>query len=192
MPARAHTAETTDGRRQRADNSRVRIAVAMLELLKQGELEPSADRVAEQAQVGRRTVFRLFDDMDGVYREMHTIMLARVEPIFTAPITGTTWRERLADIVERRARVFEEILPVKTGADAMRHRSAFLAEGHAAFVAMQRKLLRATAPKNISSETLEALELTLSFEAWRRLRREQKLSVKAATGVLHHMTEALA
>ncbi|MBP6689360.1 MAG: hypothetical protein KA153_05180, partial [Hyphomonadaceae bacterium] len=48
-----------DGRRQRSDASRRKIAQAMLELLREGEPDPSADLVAERAGVGRRTVFRL-------------------------------------------------------------------------------------------------------------------------------------
>jgi AcrR family transcriptional regulator len=181
----------TDGRKLRADDNRRRIARAMLELLRSGETDPSAERVAEHAGVGRRTVFRLFDDMDGVYREMHAIMLARIEPILAAPIAGATPRERLFDIVERRARVFEEILPVKTAADTVRHRSRFLQKGHARLTAMQREIILFVAPKTVARETLEALDLALSFETWRRLRREQRLTVKGAKVIVRRMVEAL-
>jgi AcrR family transcriptional regulator len=181
----------TDGRKRRADDNRNRIAHAMLDLLRRGETDPSAERVAEHAGVGRRTVFRLFDDMDGVYREMHAIMLQRIEPILAAPIAGATPQERLFDIVERRARVFEEILPVKMAADTVRHRSRFLQEGHARLTAMQREIILFMAPKAVARETLEALDLALSFESWRRLRQEQKLSVDAAKKALRRMVEAL-
>ena len=42
----------------------------MLELVAQGNLEPSADQIADIAKVGRRSVFRHFKDMDTLYREM--------------------------------------------------------------------------------------------------------------------------
>jgi AcrR family transcriptional regulator len=184
-------AERVDGRKARADDNRRRIAQAMIDLLQQGETDPSADLIAAHAGVGRRTVFRLFDDMDGLYRDMHAIMLARVEPILAAPLAGATPRERLFDIIERRARAFEEILPIKSAADAVRHRSAFLKEGHARFTAMQRQIILFVAPKRLARETREALDLALSFETWRRLRREQRLSVKSAKAVVWRLVVAL-
>jgi AcrR family transcriptional regulator len=180
-----------DGRKARADDNRRRIAHAMIDLLRRGETDPSADRIAAHAGVGRRTVFRLFDDMDGLYREMHAIMLARVEPILSAPIAGATPQARLADIIERRARAFEEILPIKAAADRVRHRSVFLTEGHERLTVMQREIILFVAPKKLARETREALDLALSFETWRRLRSEQKLSIKSAKAVLRRMVEAL-
>src|SRR5215470_646283 len=98
-----------DGRRQRASASRARIVAAMLDLAREGELTPSAETVADRAGVGRRTVFRLFSDMESLYREMHAIMLARIEHIRVLPIEGATWRARLDCLVERRAQLFEEV-----------------------------------------------------------------------------------
>ena len=39
----------------------------MMNLIEGGDLMPSAARVAEEAGVGLRTVFRHFDDMDSLY-----------------------------------------------------------------------------------------------------------------------------
>lgn len=183
--------EQIDGRKQRADVSRRRIAEAMLELARAGNIAPSADQVAEAAGVGRRTVFRLFDDMDGVYSEMHAIMTARLMPSFAQPLKGATWRERLDEIIERRARMFEDMLPVRIAADAHRHRSPFLQKGHRRLTRMQRDTLKAVLPANVDAEKLEALDLALSIEAWRRLRYEQGLSPKAATNVLRKIAKAL-
>lgn len=182
-----------DGRRQRADESRKRIALAMLELAREGEWAPSAEQVAERAGVGRRTVFRLFSDMDGVFREMHAVMTARLAPMFNAPFQGATWRERLDEIVTRRAEMFEEMLPIKSAADTHRHRSSFLQAEHKKLTRLQRETLLAVLPRALAgqSETVEALDLTLSFEAWRRMRQEQKLSAKAAIAVWRRLTGAL-
>ncbi len=84
-----------DGRRQRSDASRRKIALAMLDLLREGEADPSADLVAERAGVGRRTVFRLFSDMEGVFREMHAIMASRLTPEFARRIR---WRRHGARV----------------------------------------------------------------------------------------------
>lgn len=182
-----------DGRKKRADDNRRRIALAMLELVRAGETKPSADQVAEAAGVGRRTVFRLFDDMEGVYREMHAEMTSRLAPMFAAPFTATTWRVRVDELIERRARMFEEMLPIKTAADAHRYASEFLQNEHRKITKLQRNTMLAVLPQSIAAQTnrVNALELTLSFEAWRRLRLEQKLTIKQAIATLRFMAQAL-
>jgi len=194
VSARAKIAEPVelDGRRQRSDVSKRKIALAMLDLLREGEADPSADLVAERAGVGRRTVFRLFSDMEGVFREMHAIMTARLTPEFAAPFSSATWRERLDELIERRARAFELMLPIKTAADARRYTSNFLKTEHKNITQLQRNALRAVLPASVAkADTLEALDLALSFEAWRRLRYEQGLSVKQAQAVLRRLLAAL-
>jgi len=181
-----------DGRRQRSDASRRKIALAMLDLLREGEADPSADLVAERAGVGRRTVFRLFSDMEGVFREMHAIMTSRLTPEFARPLTAATWRGRLDELIERRAKAFEQMLPIKTAADARRYTSNFLTTEHKNITRLQRQALLAVLPATYArNEMLEALDLALSFEAWRRLRYEQGLSVKQAQEVLRRMISAL-
>ncbi len=183
----------TDGRRQRAGVSRRRIALAMLELARAGEMAPSAEQVAEQAGVGRRTVFRLFNDMDGVYREMHAVMVERISPMFAAPFAAATWRARVYELIERRALMFEEMRPIKTAAEAHRHRSAFLQNEHRKLTKLQRDTLLATLPHSVSSDAVrvEALDLAFSFEAWRRMRQEQRLPVKQAVAVWRRLARAL-
>jgi len=182
-----------DGRKKRADDNRRRIALAMLELVRAGETKPSAEQVAEAAGVGRRTVFRLFDDMEGVYREMHAEMTSRLAPMFAAPFVGATWRERVDELIERRARMFEEMLPIKTAADAHRFASPFLQGEHKKLTKLQRDTMLAVLPQSVASqaERVSALELTLSFEAWRRLRYEQKLPIKQAIATLRLMVRSL-
>lgn len=181
-----------DGRRKRSDASRRKIALAMLDLLREGEADPSADLVAERAGVGRRTVFRLFSDMEGVFREMHAIMTSQLTPEFARPLTATTWRGRLDELIERRAKAFEQMLPIKTAADARRYTSNFLKTEHKNITRLQRQALLAVLPATFArNEMLEALDLALSFEAWRRLRDEQGLSVRQAQEVLRRMVSAL-
>lgn len=181
-----------DGRRQRSDASRRKIALAMLDLLREGEADPSADLVAERAGVGRRTVFRLFSDMEGVFREMHAIMTDRLTPEFARRFEATTWRGKLDELIERRAKAFEQMLPIKTAADARRYASNFLQSEHKNITRLQRQALLTVLPATLArNEKLDALDLTLSFEAWRRLRYEQGLSVKQAQEVLRHLVKAL-
>src|ERR1700723_3771814 len=102
--ARAKT-ETVDGRIVRGHNNRRRIVAAMLELVRAGAISPSAEDVAERAGVGLRTVFRHFDDMDSLYREMAEAMRNELEPIVAAPFASRDWQGRPGEKVDWRARV---------------------------------------------------------------------------------------
>jgi AcrR family transcriptional regulator len=175
-------ADEPDGRRVRGHENRRKIIEAMLGLIGEGAISPSAEDVAARAAVGLRTVFRHFDDMDSLYRELSELMGAELMPIATAPLPDGDWRERLTEIVERRARVFERMMPFKAAADVHRHRSAFLRNEHAQLAEMQRTMLRQALPMNLRSggTTFEALDLLTCFDSWRRLRQDQNLSVAQA------------
>jgi AcrR family transcriptional regulator len=180
------TAEEPDGRRRRSQDSRARIVAAMLELVHGGEMSPSAELVAERADVGLRTVFRHFKDMDSLYGEMSKVIEGELWEIVQRPLEGETWRERLSDLVVRRTQAFEKITPYKRASNVTRHRSPFLEASHARLVAGLRVILERELPPHVVADRLklEALDLMMSFEAWSRLRVEQRLTVRRAREVL--------
>ena len=59
-----------DGRRERSRTNHAKIIAAGMELIGKGEYLPNAARVAEVAGVGIRSVFRHFEDMDALYRQL--------------------------------------------------------------------------------------------------------------------------
>lgn len=181
----------TDGRRLRAEASRARIVAAMLELIREGNPAPSAEAVAERAGVGLRTVFRLFNDMDSLYREMHAMMLARLAPIAAEPVVGDTWRIRLRNLIHRRVRLFEEMMPFQVAADAQRARSPFLNRAHESLVRLQRSMATALLPDEIKADPtlVEMMDLVLSFDSWRRLRLDQNLSQEQAEAIIAGLVE---
>lgn len=182
----------TDGRHARAADSKRRIVEAMMELMREGDVAPTAESVATRSGVGLRTVFRLFNDMDSLYREIHVIMSARLQPIADEPFEPGNEVRRLEQLVERRARILEQMMPFKTAADVHRARSPFLTAGHRDLVQLLRIMLLRAAPSIAGKrDLLEALDLTLSFESWRRLRTDQGLSPQRARAVLLQMVRAL-
>jgi AcrR family transcriptional regulator len=180
------TADEPDGRRRRSQDSRARIVAAMLELVHAGEMSPSAEQVAERAEVGLRTVFRHFKDMDSLYGEMSKFIIAEVLEIVHQPLQGATWQDRLAELVVRRSQAFEKIAPYKRASNVSRHRSRFLQAGHARLVAGLREILIAALPPEVVADRvkLEALDMVMSYEAWSRLREEQGLTIRRARDVL--------
>lgn len=184
--SRAESLEPVDGRRRRGQDNRARIVAAMMEIVRSGQVAPSAEQVAARADVGLRTVFRHFQDMDSLYREIAEVVGVEVRAILGRPLRAEAWAERVVELVGRRALAFEEIAPYKRAADVFRHRSKFLGSDYGHLVVELRTILLRELPVELAKDTrrLEALDLLLSFEAWSRLRREQNLSAKRAQAVL--------
>ncbi|WP_312162071.1 TetR/AcrR family transcriptional regulator [Phenylobacterium sp.] len=182
-----------DGRRRRGQDNRARIVAAMLEIIHGGELSPGAEQVAERADVGLRTVFRHFKDMDSLYSEMSEVIEAEMRGIAGQPFKTDDPRERVIELVERRAAVFEKIGPFKRASDALRHRSRFLDNDNDRLVRALRDILQREAPPEIAGDPLrfEALDLLLSWESWARLRREQGLAPDRARQVLESAVRTL-
>ena len=149
MSAPVESPEKTDGRRARAVASRARILKAMVDLIEDGEIQPSAEAVA--------------------------------------------LLERLDQLVARRRIVFEKLARPKAFADAHRAQSPSLTAAHQTFVRRQRELLlghlQGVLPA--SAGFVEALDLTLSFDVWRRLREDQQLSADEAQNVVLRMVHAI-
>jgi AcrR family transcriptional regulator len=182
-----------DGRRNRGEQSRRRIIAALTELVREGVITPTAEAVAARADVGLRTVFRHFADMETLYREIAAEIDAAVGPAATARLAGGDWRERLAASIELRATLFERLMPFQVATAVHRHESPFLDGQQVEAAALQRSLLRHALPKALAADKarFEALDLVLSFDAWLRLRREQGLSRAAARRVMLDAAEAL-
>jgi AcrR family transcriptional regulator len=182
-----------DGRRLRSEVSRLRIVEAMIALVSEGLTMPPAEAVAARAGVGLRTVFRLFEDMDGLYRGMQAVMTERLGSLLESPIEASEWPEAINILIDRRAEAFEMILPLQIAADSARSRSAALRDGRLRLVRGQRDTLLAALPAAIQgdAELVQALDLALSFETWRRLRTDQGADVAQARAVMRRIGSAL-
>jgi AcrR family transcriptional regulator len=178
--------EQSDGRIQRSQDSQRRIVAAMLALVAEGDMTPSAEQVAERAQVGLRSVFRHFKDMDSLYREMSNAVTAAMNVFVQQPFKSTGWREQILELVDRRAAVFEQLTPFLQAAQVHQQRSTFLKAGHERFVKTLRQIILGLLPPPVArdSQTVDALDLMLSFEAWHRLREDQGLDIAKAKRVL--------
>lgn len=185
--------ESSDGRRLRSDRSRRRIIQALFELLREGDMAPSAVSVAERANVGMRTVFRHFEDMDSIYDEMAQEVSKAAMPMIVAPYEATTWRERLVECLDKRAELYEIVFPMKMCVTLRRFQSNFLGEQHERDIVYLRSALKTILPKEITSdrELFGAIEVALDFSTWRQLRQDQKRSVESAKKSIRLVLEGL-
>jgi|SRR6202166_698642 AcrR family transcriptional regulator len=189
----AKPAQPADGRKHRSQKSQTLIVNAMLELVAKGNLEPSADQIADIAKVGRRSVFRHFSDMDTLYREMSCSIAATMEAIVQQPFQASDWRGQLLELVDRRAAAFEKMKPFLLAGQVQRHRSAFLKTAYAQFARHLRNRLMGILPGDVAREEVlvEALDMMLSFESWNRLREDQGLSIAKSKRVLKQAIELM-
>ena len=134
-----------DGRRERSRFSHAKIVQALLDLVAQGNISPSAAEVAEAAGVGLRSVFRHFDDMDSLYQAMTQSIEARIQPIRSAPLTSDHWKGRVRELARRRMAIFESILPYRISANIKRYQSPFLMQIYRRMVREERQLVMALA-----------------------------------------------
>lgn len=191
--SRLGAAPAPDGRVQRGQRSGQAIVQAMLRLVGSGTLEPTAEQVAAEAGVGIRTVFRRFSDMERLFTEMDARIQADAVPLL---LGGEPTGDRVARaraLLERRVAFFERIAPYKRAGNLKRWRSPFLRDRHALLVRALRTELRRWLPELHRAPTnlVDALELTTSFEAWDRLRTEQRLGRTRAHAALECLTLTL-
>ncbi|MBO9696683.1 MAG: TetR/AcrR family transcriptional regulator [Sphingopyxis sp.] len=181
-----------DGRRERGRSSHRRIVEAMMELIVAGDLSPSAARVAEEAGIGLRTVFRHFDDMDALYAEITATITEEVMPVVLAPYPDQPWQDNIRELVGRRTAVFERTLPFRLAANIKRYNSPFLMGQYSRVVMIERELIVRLLPAAVRNDRIgvEALCAALSFHTWRTLRHDQGLSAEDAGIVMRRMVEA--
>ena len=165
----APPARHPDGRKQRSERSRQAIVDAMLDIIMGGRMEPSAAEVAEKAGVSARTVFRHFEEMDSLYSEMTERLEAEIMPIIQQPFTGEGWRAQLDQLLERRAMIYERIMPVKIAASIRRFSSDYLMLNYERFVHLERTGLEGVLPDTIRKDAtrFSAIEMCAGFQTWR-------------------------
>lgn len=185
MPA-SQTQKKQDGRRLRSAASRRRIVEAMRDLIREGTISPRAEEVAARADVGLRSVFRHFDDMESLYREIGDLILVEVAPMLELPPPSGTVDEILEEMIERRAKLFERVMPFRLAADMNAHRSPFLVDDRARMNTAFRDIMRSALPAAIRKDRVlvDALDAVLSIDFWRRLRVDQRLSISQARRVV--------
>lgn len=184
---------TGDGRVQRGARNRKAIAEALFELVEAGDLVPTAEKVAQRAGVGTRTVFRHFEDMDSLFAELHVLLEREIRPLVDSPVPEGDLNERASALARRRAQLFERISPFKRASQIQKWRSSFLQKGQNEMVRRLRAdLMKAIPELEGAPESLrEAVDLLTSFEAWDRLRCEQRLGRDRAEAVVHEGLVAL-
>src|SRR5438270_11069426 len=96
--------------------TREAIVDASIALVDEGDLRPTAPRIAERAKVSVRSVFQHFDDLEGLYAAVGDRLVERLSHLRMAIDHGLASDDRIAEIVRQRAVLLEAITPVRRAA----------------------------------------------------------------------------
>ena len=187
-----------DGRTARALRTREAIVDASIALVDEGDLRPTAPRIAERAAVSVRSVFQHFDDLEGLYAAVADRLIERLGHLNITVDPSQPLLARLPDVVQQRSILLEAITPIRRAAAVHAPFShevrARLQSGHDLLRSEIERLFATELDARGEAERLillDALDTVLSWPSWDNLRALNGRSVDEARAVMHTMVAAL-
>jgi AcrR family transcriptional regulator len=186
-----------DGRAARAQRTRRSIVDALLTLVEEGDLAPTAPRIARRAGVSLRSIYQHFEDLESLFAAASARQFERIVDLAAPLPTEGPLAPRLDAFVRQRARVLEALTPVRRAAYVQEPFSAQIRDSRRRMEAMARtEVERVFAveleclPAGERREALAALDAAAGWGAWEQL-RTGGLSMDAARRVLRRTLTAL-
>lgn len=189
---------TTDGRVLRGERTRRRIVQALLDLINDGVREPTASQIAQRAEVSVRSVFQHFSDIEALYEDLASEQRGRIAPLLASLERPADLADRIDALVAQRRNLFEAIAPVRHAiggraveSPALRARLDELSAALRSQLADQFDDELTAINDTQGEQTLHALDVVCSFEAWDRMREYQRLDAEGAAAVMQTAVAAL-
>ena len=187
-----------DGRLARSARTRRAIVDALRSLHHDGDLRPTAPRVADRAGVSLRTVWQHFADLETLLveagRRDFEIALGYVVPIDPAAPLPT----RLRALVSQRGRMYEELAPVWRAARLQEPFSPQIRRNRDRLLESSRDQLDRVLGRDLAAIRVErreatytALQVALNWSTWESLRTDLGLPVEAAEQAVLVLVERL-
>ena len=185
------TVEASDGRRARSDRTRAAIVDALLDLLNEGQLRPSAERVAERAGISRRALFNHFRDVEDLLATAAQRRLEQILPTLRPLPTEGTLAERAHAAAALLCGLYERVAPVRRAALHVEPESKVIAERMRDARGMHRAGIEAAFAAELGARLApERPELTAllcaltSFPMWDELTSRQGLPASRVAAVI--------
>jgi len=170
----------------------------VLSLIAEGDLRPTAPRIAERAGVSLRSVFQHFSDLDALFAEAADREISRISGRVQTIDPSGDIDQRVEAFLRQRARVLEQVTPARRAALLQEATSPALVEIRDRLLALGRQEVERTfapelggLPREERAELLEALDATTGWQMWEALRAHQRLSPDKARGVVARIVRAL-
>ena len=145
-------------------------------LVEDGDLRPTAPRIAERAGVSVRSVFQHFDDLESLHAAVAFRLVERVAVLVVPIDPAMPLAARLDQLLRQRCLLLEAVTPIRRAADVHRHFSteitARLRDGQAF---LRDEVAMTFAPELDAAgsgreDLLDALDTALSWSSWEGLR----------------------
>lgn len=178
-----------DGRSMRAERNRRLVAEASLQLLEEGEAQPTAQMIARKSGVSTSTIFRLYEDLEAIRDTVIQSRLEQVKHLLIDVPRELPLEERITQLVNLRSQFYEKVAPIRRLVAPQRSTSELinkiLTMNESAFFTRQKNLFAdEIAGLRSGDEILQAVDNLMSWESWDRLRSIQKLSIRKSKQVL--------
>jgi TetR/AcrR family transcriptional regulator, regulator of autoinduction and epiphytic fitness len=198
MPEAPSTPVKIDGRVARAERTRAAIIEALVDVLAEGDLQPTAERIAERAGVSLRTIYQHFPDRQALHKAVAERQWREVGKVIEVIPSDLPLEERIDRLVAQRARIWGIVTPVRRVAllnapfqpeiaQEIARARAVTREGVERLFARELGALPAAA----RTEVLEGLNVAAEWPTWETLRAYQGLDVEQAQAVVRRMLRAL-
>src|SRR5436305_386038 len=109
----ASVTSVTDGRTARAQRTRDAVVDSLLELVREGDLRPTAPRIAERAGVSLRSVFQHFADREALITAAAARQAEQIATMVRRLPADGPLDKRIEAFVGQRCRVLEAVSPVR-------------------------------------------------------------------------------
>jgi AcrR family transcriptional regulator len=188
------TSERQDGRHARRERNKSSIVDALLEYVhEKGEI-PTADALAQQAKVSRRTLFRLFGDKATIRREASNSLRRQLLERFPFPDpVDLPLSDRIDRFVTHLASIYEFVTPLRrASAKAKLDQVMPLDEpADSGGSRYRNRIINALVEQGAEPILQDALHLLISWNTWEYLRSEREHSISHAKDVVIHAITAL-
>ena len=171
---------------------------AVLALITEGDLRPTAPRIAERAGVSLRSVFQHFSDLDALFSEAADREIGRIASRIETIDQHASRTARIDAFVRQRSLVLEQLTPARRAALLQEPTSPAIIEIRDRLLALGRLEVEWTFSVELNAvadleraQLLEALDAATSWQVWEALRSHQHLDVAAATAVLERLVRSL-
>jgi TetR/AcrR family transcriptional regulator, regulator of autoinduction and epiphytic fitness len=194
----ASDSEPEDGRNARSLRSRRAIVDAMRALHAEGDLRPTAPRVAERAGVSLRTVWQQFADMEALLVEANRRDDEILQSLMEQIDPGQPLAARVSLFIGQRARILEQMTPSWRAARIYGPFSDELAHNKVRTLAIAKADLEALFASELAELTgnnrrqlLDSLHAVSIWSFWESLRTELGLDPGQAEDLLRATFAAL-
>ena len=172
-----------DGRKLRSIKSQNIIVDALMQLIKKGILEPTAQQVADVAGISIRTVFRQMEDMETLFFKMDEKIKHSYKKVIDSVEPKGNRLDRIHGLINLETKIFEDNLQFIRSTLGIKSKYKTLQNNHQKADKDLKLLLYKWLPEmnNLDNSLQILLNSMNSVGYWIELRENQMLSAKDAT-----------